>query len=444
MAQAQEGFQERKPRGRISIPYLTLWIVLIITTTVIFLLIVLLPQMTVSATPSKLDVAMHSRAEANYQMDPAPIPIAPVSGEIVRAAILDQEPLVQVEELEERMAMVTEVFLTPVPTATPMPTATPLPTNQQAMPDSNQDAAQLTATADQTASATMTRTLTRTATGTHTVTPTKTYTSTQTYTPTLPTATPTPTRTYLPSYTPTATRTRTASPTAIPATRTPTRTFTAVPSSTYTRTPTITFTPSHTPTSTATLTPTETSTPTYTSTSTETSTPTLTSTPTDTETPTPTLTLTPTSTDTPTATSTSTFTPTPSNTPGCSMPINDGGGLPEGYVLSIDPANAAIGVSILRSTITIQYNQPMSSSGLFSVSSTLNYDLTNTNNSHSIDITNAAYDPATYQVVLTFNRLDAAWGPNNPYRLAVESDIQNTCGVQQGMDILSTFVTGSE
>ncbi len=302
-----------------------------------------LPQwIALSKSDTYLPIPIHSSDEADYSADSFPRMVPAVGLEILRAIIRNSDP--ETEDLADRLATVTTILLTPVPTATPQPaTASP---NNPAGPPGGPPAAPGSPTAPPTATAshtgiptgTLGPTATPTASSTQTETPTPTRTGTlvalATATRTAPpphnTAIPTftPTATYTPTDTPTATFTPTDTPTATyTPTDTPTPTFTPTdtPTATYTPTdtPTPTFTPTHTPTATytptdtptATFTPTDTPTATYTPTDTPTPTFTPTDTPTATYTPTDTPTPTFTPTDTPTATYTPTDTPTPTFTP---------------------------------------------------------------------------------------------------------------------------------
>ncbi len=133
----------------------------------------------------------------------------------------------------------------------------------------------------------------------------------------------------------------------------------------------------------------------------------------------------------------------------CSPPVFDDGQLPEGYVLSIDPAVGTLNFPMNRETITIYFNQEMDFGTVDKVGE---YELRMDNFSDEVNILNAQYDNAAYALTLTFDTSDPDWIPNTWYDLKIKSGIRNACEQNQGQEVRlvdddvnpnSLFQTGS-
>lgn len=429
------------------------------------LIITLLPQWLASAKmPTLLPVNLHSSGEADYSVDPWPRRVPGISLAILKDIILDNEPYAT--DLADRLATVTAVLGSPIPTMTPAFASAPTLVQTAAVPTENISQI-IASTATQIPNPTLSVSSTPTAARTPTVVMASSPTPEPTGTPNkvVPTRTPTPTS-RIPgtlTRTPTATQTLTYTPTNTPtvstapaATHTPTptttSTLTATPTATYTPAFTPTSTPTGTPTPTSTLTPTFTPTSTYTLTFTPTFTPmnTPTDTPTPTSTHTPTATYTPTNTPTPTATftPTNTFTPTStptlSPTPGCFVvPID--GALPDGFVKDVDPADGATNVPITRDYVIIYFNQPMrNDGGGGSVEKPEHYHIYNTATGKDINASNIlsrSYNPIDYSLTIRFNTSDTNWQSNTLFNIIVDGTLQNACGDKQGGKVYTEFTT---
>lgn len=121
-------------------------------------------------------------------------------------------------------------------------------------------------------------------------------------------------------------------------------------------------------------------------------------------------------------------------TTGCSAPdpIN-------GFIASTNPAHGATNVPLSITTITITYNQPMSTSGGKSVTRIDKYQFENKTQNKKIDILDITYDPVLYRVTLTIDTLDPKWVSNNLYELTIKT-VQNSCGDAQS-SIIRSFTT---
>jgi hypothetical protein len=425
------------------------------------LMIILVPRWVASANAmTLLGVNLHSSAEADYRADPRPERVPGISLAILKDVILDNEPFAT--DWADRLATVTAVLRSPIPTMTPAFTSAPALIQTAVV--ATQNISQVTvSTATQIANPTPSVGSTPTAAHTPTVitvsspTPEPTWTRnaavpTRTQTPTsrIPgAATRTPTATQTLTYAPTNTPTVSTPPAATPTpTLTSTSTLTATPTATYTPTFTPMSTPTGTPTPTLTFTPTFTPSSTYTPTFTPMFTPTNTPTPTSTHTPT--ATYTPTNTPTPTATftATNTFTPTStptlSPTPGCSVvPID--GALPDGFVKDVDPVDGATNIPITRNYVIIYFNQPMrKDGGGGSVEKPEHYHIYNTTTGKDINASNIlsrSYDPTDYSLTIMFDTSDTSWQSNTLFNIIVDGTLQNACGDKQAGKVYTEFTT---
>jgi hypothetical protein len=425
------------------------------------LIIALLPRWVASANAmTLLEVNLHSSGEADYRADPRPERVPGISLAILKDVILDNEPYAT--DWADRLATVTAVLGSPIPTMTPAFASAPALVQTAVVPTEN-----ITQTIAGTATQLPSPTPSVSSTPTDAPTPSVVTVSSPTPEPTAtrnmvaPTRTPAPTSGIrgTPARTSTATQTLTNTPTNTPtvstapaATPTPTQTststLTATPSVTRTATFTTTITPAGTPTPTSTPTPTFTPTSTYTPTFTPTNTPTDTLTPTSTPTPTatytPTNTPTPTATFTPTNTFTPTSTPTLTPTPGCFIvPID--GALPDGFVKDVDPGDDATDVPITRDYVIIYFNQPMrNDGGGGSVEKPEHYHIYNTATGKDINASNIlsrSYDPIDYSLTIMFDTTDTNWQSNTLFNIIVDGTLQNACGDKQAGKVYTEFTT---
>lgn len=122
------------------------------------------------------------------------------------------------------------------------------------------------------------------------------------------------------------------------------------------------------------------------------------------------------------------------DTPSCTAPdpVN-------GFVVSTNPANGAVNVSMSTTTITIVYDQPMMDTGGQSVDRVDKYLLSNQTTPGLITITGVTYDPATYTATLTIDTSDSNWLSGNLYELTIKT-VQNACGTSQ-TSVIRTFTT---
>ncbi|MEJ2350721.1 MAG: hypothetical protein P8Y03_13120 [Anaerolineales bacterium] len=440
---------------------LALFLILLLVFTC--LMVILVPRWVASANAmTLLEVDLHSSAEADYRADTRLERVPGISLAILKDVILDNEP--SATDWADRLATVTAVLGSPIPTMTPALTSAPALARTAVVPTENVSQV-IASTATQLPNPTPSVSSTPTAAPTPTIitmaSPTPESTATRNLV--VPTRTPTPTSRIraTPTRTPTATQTPTYTPTNTPTLPTapaasPTPTQTRV--STLTATPTMTYTPTFTPTSTSTGTPTSTPAPTFTPTSTYTPsfTPTFTPMNTPTDTPTPTSTHTPTATYTPTNTPTQTATCTPTNTftptstptltptPGCFVvPID--GALPDGFVKDVDPGNGATDVSITRDYVIIYFNQPMrNDGGGGSVEKPEHYHIYNTATGKDINASNIlsrSYNPIDYSLTIMFDTTDTNWQSNTLFNIIVDGTLQNACGDKQAGKVYTEFTT---
>jgi hypothetical protein len=447
------GQQDETGRRRRKVLALFLMLLLIFTC----LIIALLPRWVASANAlTLLEVNLHSSGEADYSADPRPERVPGISLAILKDVILDNEPYAT--DWAERLATVTAVLGSPIPTMTPAFTANPALVETMALPTENISQV-IASTATQPAIPTPTVASTTAATSTPTLISASSPTPepTETGNPAVPIRTPTPTSriagtptrkptgtqtlTYTPTNTPTVPTAPAASQTHTPTpTPTPTATFTPTGKPTDTPTPISTFTPTFTPTSAYT----PTFTPTFTPTNTPTDTPTPTSAHTPTATYTPTNTPIPTATFTPTNTFTPTSTPTLSPTPGCFVvPID--GALPDGFVKDVDPGDGATNVPITRDYVIIYFNQPMrNDGGGGSVEKPEHYHIYNTAKGKDINASNIlsrSYNPIDYSLTIMFDTSDTNWQSNTLFNIIVDGSLQNICGDNQGGKVYTEFTT---
>ena len=207
-----------------------LLLVVFLVLSLIFLCISILPGLVYGSNNgfSTIPIQIHSVDEANYSKDARQATIPGIQLDIIKNIISDSGS--SIIEIESRLATLTAVLSSPIPSATPLPNQ---PTKTSLPP----------------LLFSPTTTLELFATSTYTLTPTISNSPTSSNTPSQ-TNSPTPTKTtdwFYATNTPTRTATRTPSRTP---SRTPTRTPTVKLPNTLTNTPT------NTPTGTSTSTPT--------------------------------------------------------------------------------------------------------------------------------------------------------------------------------------------
>jgi hypothetical protein len=113
-----------------------------------------------------------------------------------------------------------------------------------------------------------------------------------------------------------------------------------------------------------------------------------------------------------------------------------------GYVTGTDPADGVI-VSVTMNTIEIVFSQPMSQAGGGSVLEAENYQLTNSGTGGVVPFTQISYNPGTDTAALQIDTADEDWLPGSDYELVIRSDIENSCGQPQGVDVIRTISTMS-
>jgi hypothetical protein len=118
-----------------------------------------------------------------------------------------------------------------------------------------------------------------------------------------------------------------------------------------------------------------------------------------------------------------------------------------GFVSSTDPADNDILVSMATDTIVVYFNQPMMLGGVGSAIDSKNYknNLVNLDGIGSDDVpfTEISYSPANYAVTITIDTTDPGWTPGTNYSLTIEQNIENACGVKQGVNVEIQFQTVS-
>jgi hypothetical protein len=116
------------------------------------------------------------------------------------------------------------------------------------------------------------------------------------------------------------------------------------------------------------------------------------------------------------------------------------GGLPDGFVAGIDPADAAGEVSFDRETITVTFNQPMNASGdNGSADWPGQYRLDAMPASHPVQILDVLYDEGAYTATIFFDPDDPNWRPDQEYGFLVRRWVKNACGVIQGENVVTSF-----
>jgi hypothetical protein len=125
------------------------------------------------------------------------------------------------------------------------------------------------------------------------------------------------------------------------------------------------------------------------------------------------------------------FTDTPST---CTAPT----------VLSTDPVNGASGISLSTTTLTVTFDQPMSTEGGGSVLDRGNFDnkIDNLESGYGdVDILAVSYDPNTYTATLTIDTNDEDWVPGSQFELKIKNNLENPCGVVIGGSDVSVYFT---
>jgi large repetitive protein len=119
---------------------------------------------------------------------------------------------------------------------------------------------------------------------------------------------------------------------------------------------------------------------------------------------------------------------------GCSAPdpVN-------GFIASTIPADGATNVSMSTTTISIVYNQPMSTSGGTSVARIDKYQFNNLDTNNKVTILDAVYNSVTYTTVLTIDTTDTDWQAASTYEITIKT-VDNACGTAQ-TTITRTFTT---
>jgi hypothetical protein len=372
-----------------------------------------------------LKTSILAKSTADYSGRRPTAVVARVGLGIVRDIIRDSQA--EPGDLNQRLAKVTAQLLLPVPSATSLP----------GQPVFNPGAPTIRSSITITPAAT--RPDLATVTQSHLTTPTHTpiaptLTFVLSITPSLgpPTSAPTlekswtttrasPTQTMHPrTPTPKPLPTKTSLGTSQPPQATATRTHTNQPA------PTLTASPGHT----ATLLPEVSSTPA--------------ATPTTTDAPTSTaiVTMTPTEAATPTESAIPTETPIPTSTPtGCSAPLDSGGGLPNGYILGVDPPDGATSVTLSgRNTLTVYFNQNLDMTGNDAESQS-HYEFRNLTTANVMSVTSITYNPLDQTITLAFDNT-RHWDPTSNYSLTIKRNLANACMTHQGVDVTTTFSTG--
>ena len=411
---------------------------------------------------TSIAIDIHSADEANSSQNLNHAVVPGVESDIIRDLLLDRgQPI---SDIDVRLATLTAILSSPIPSATPnplqsIPSTIVSPTSPESLLTTPITNIEILAT---TITPTTSNSQTSTSTSTIVTSPTSTITATKlpaaTNTPTVIFATKTPTNqpsntsTLQPTKTSTASATNTTSaPTNTPtmlSTNTPTTQPTNSPTNQPTNTPTITLTfqPTNTPTTQTTSTPT----PQFTNTPTiqNTNTPTIQPTSTSTIQPTSTSTIPPTFTPTPIPTNTPTTQPTltPTLPPACSFPLPgsiDYAPPPNGFVEAIYPSNGATDVPMSINHITIFFNQPMEiGTGGHGVQNIGRYLLQNLSNNDKLDITDVTYDPLTFVAQVYFSKA-SNWSILTTYQFTIDKEIANdpTCAVKQDVHIQIEFTT---
>ena len=112
-------------------------------------------------------------------------------------------------------------------------------------------------------------------------------------------------------------------------------------------------------------------------------------------------------------------------------------------VLSSNPSNGQTGVTLGTTTLTVTFDQPMSTEGGGSVLEKGNFDnnIDNISLGGHVDITNVTYNPNTSTATLTIDTSDADWQAGSQYRLKIKDTLKNPCGTRMTGDVLVLFTT---
>jgi hypothetical protein len=109
-----------------------------------------------------------------------------------------------------------------------------------------------------------------------------------------------------------------------------------------------------------------------------------------------------------------------------------------------DPADGQTGVLLSDNTLTVTFDQPMSTEGGGSVLDIGNYDgkIDNiTPGFGDVDILNVTYDPNSYTATLTIDTSDEDWVSGSQFQLTIKSGLENPCGTQMGTNEFVLFTT---
>ncbi len=116
-----------------------------------------------------------------------------------------------------------------------------------------------------------------------------------------------------------------------------------------------------------------------------------------------------------------------------------------GFIISTNPANGSILVSMSTSSVIVQFDQPMSTEGVGSVLNLANFHdkLANLDLGGDVPFTAVEYDGNNNRVTLYFDNTDSDWQPGSTYEITIGQSIENACKVKQDVEIKSIFETTS-
>lgn len=115
-----------------------------------------------------------------------------------------------------------------------------------------------------------------------------------------------------------------------------------------------------------------------------------------------------------------------------------------GFVSATVPSDNQV-VSLTLATIKVDFNQAMSQSGAGSVLDMENYQngLANLTSGGTVPFIGISYDANTDTVSLAIDTNDPDWLPGLEYELEILSQVENSCGEPQGVDVARSFYTMS-
>jgi hypothetical protein len=112
-----------------------------------------------------------------------------------------------------------------------------------------------------------------------------------------------------------------------------------------------------------------------------------------------------------------------------------------GFVSSTDPFDGQTGVPLTTSRIKVVFTQDMVSNGTSSPSNVNNYSLRNLDLGRDLRITSALYDPNLRTVYVYFRTSPGIWRADDLYMFTIDSGLQNSCFVRQGVEVEINFRT---